>query len=98
MTEILSRDDLDQLSPLKFYVITGGPVVDNLVTDVVATGRIKVDLDAWRAMHADVRTEAPVNQKVERSAQNKMDALQSTNTTLRSSNMTRPWRSTARAG
>ena len=56
VAKILSRDDLDQLSPLKFYVIRrgwdsrggggrgGGPPAGE---DGVVTGRIQVDLSAW---------------------------------------------------
>lgn len=57
VTEILSRDDLDQLSPLKFYVIRtsrggrgggfGGESPTPSGTVHLVTGRIKVDLDAW---------------------------------------------------
>jgi beta-lactamase regulating signal transducer with metallopeptidase domain len=56
VSEILSRDDLDQLSPLKFYVIHkvygGESQFSGDVTgeDLVNSGRILVDLDAWQAM------------------------------------------------
>jgi hypothetical protein len=59
--EILSRYDMHELSPLKFYVIrqrmTGGygegrddmgnPTAPDPERDEVATGRLEVDLDAW---------------------------------------------------
>ncbi len=66
--EILQRDDLDQLSPLKFYVIrgartggrgggfAGGPPTG---PDELVTGRIEVDLNAWRAMR-ELNTANPV--------------------------------------
>jgi hypothetical protein len=40
--EILSRHDIHELSPLKFYVIRREPGENKVVT-----GRINVDLDAW---------------------------------------------------
>jgi beta-lactamase regulating signal transducer with metallopeptidase domain len=56
LESILSRDDLDQLEPLKFYVIRrggksgGGFGPPTTGEGGLLTGRIKVDLDAWRAM------------------------------------------------
>jgi beta-lactamase regulating signal transducer with metallopeptidase domain len=63
VNEILTRDDLDQLSPLKFYVIRsmqqigGGygeammdPAAAGPQPDEVINGRIQVDVEAWRAM------------------------------------------------
>jgi beta-lactamase regulating signal transducer with metallopeptidase domain len=52
VTEILSRDDLDQLSPMKFYVLRQTRPSDPADTwpDRVVTGRIEVDLDAWRTL------------------------------------------------
>jgi beta-lactamase regulating signal transducer with metallopeptidase domain len=49
VTEILSRNDLDQLSPMKFYVLRQTQPSDPADTwpDRVVTGRIEVDLDAW---------------------------------------------------
>ncbi len=66
VNEILCRDDLDQLSPLKFYVIrrgserknrggggfAGGPPSGD---DQVATGRVQVELDAWRQIREQQR-------------------------------------------
>jgi beta-lactamase regulating signal transducer with metallopeptidase domain len=73
VTEVLNRDDLDQLSPMKFYILrrertggrggggfAGGPGTGE---DHVVTGRIEVDLDAWRDMRAR-RKESLVNQAV----------------------------------
>ena len=56
VTEILQRDDLDQLTPLKYYAIRkvyGGKEKfsgDSVGKDEVVTGRIEVNLDGWRAM------------------------------------------------
>lgn len=53
VSDILTRDDLDQLSPLKFYAYRsdprsyGGPSRDEIVT-----GRVSVNLDAWRSLQA----------------------------------------------
>lgn len=50
VTEILSRDDLDQLTPMKFYVLRQTQPSDPADSwpDEVVTGRIEVTLDAWR--------------------------------------------------
>jgi beta-lactamase regulating signal transducer with metallopeptidase domain len=65
ITEILTRKDLDQLSPLKFYVIrdnlsrpAGSPNEDRIVS-----GRIEVRLDALRTIQ-ERRKEAALNQAV----------------------------------
>lgn len=50
VTQILSRIDIEQLAPLKFYVVRGGAGRRSAAGDQVGTGRIQVDLDAWRAM------------------------------------------------
>jgi beta-lactamase regulating signal transducer with metallopeptidase domain/thioredoxin-like negative regulator of GroEL len=51
VAQILQRDDLNQLNPLKFYVIFNEPVAgsrpDEVKThDIVRTGRISVNVDA----------------------------------------------------
>ncbi|MDZ4659136.1 MAG: M56 family metallopeptidase [Bythopirellula sp.] len=61
--EILTRDDLDQLSPLKFYVIrqgAEGPGRGSVIgipagADTVITGRTSVNLDAWRQIREQRR-------------------------------------------
>jgi hypothetical protein len=67
VTEILSRDDLDQLSPMKFYAIRrqpkpqytqGGTMIPegvDPIENVIVSGRIQVDLDVWREMRNQAR-------------------------------------------
>lgn len=59
VNEILTRPDLDQLTPLKYYVLhwvygMGGSFVretdEQAGKDLLTTGRIQVNLDAWRAL------------------------------------------------
>ncbi len=54
VNKILSRDDINQLSPLKFYVIRKVHSPDGFSgvpgNDGVVTGRTSVNLDAWREL------------------------------------------------
>ena len=70
VNEILTRDDLDQLSPLKFYVIrrssedegvSGGGMgaAEAIMVDKVITGRESVDLDAWRELRGETKAPQP---------------------------------------
>ncbi|QEG37905.1 M56 family metallopeptidase [Bythopirellula goksoeyrii] len=60
VNEILNRDDIDQLSPLKFYVIRK-KMVDNskigslpLGPDQLVTGRVPVDLTEWKRLRSAI--------------------------------------------
>jgi beta-lactamase regulating signal transducer with metallopeptidase domain len=49
--EILTRNDLDQLSPMKFYVVRSvDPHSDQPQPDEVVTGRLPVELGPWRVI------------------------------------------------
>ena len=68
LSEILTRDDLDKLTPLKFYVLRrqtaknpppgvyGRSGKDGEVLEELVTGRIPVDLDAWRVIRQQQKT------------------------------------------